>query len=216
MSARANVVLPAPRSPESVTRSPGSSDAGDVDRQPAGGVLVRQHHREACERGRGCESGVRSWRQYAHARQIRSRVTCRGCRHAARPLGSAAGRRRSRWCRGRPRNRASPCRRAARRTSAPARGRGRCRGGASRARWVSNQSNTLSCTSAGMPGPRSVTENTTASCAAGRQSVTVSPRGEKPTALASRIEQRLAHAPLVGDEAADVGRGADVEHDARS
>ena len=65
-----------------------------------------------------------------------------------------------------------------------------------------------------MPGPLSVTENTTAS---------VQPLGGQRNGLAGRreadrvgeqIEQDLPHAPLVGDEAADVGRGADVEHDA--
>src|SRR5262245_23179580 len=53
--------------------------------------------------------------------------------------------------------------------------------------WVSNQSNTLSCTSAGMPGPRSVTENTTASLRRWAANVTISPPGEKPTALAKRL-----------------------------
>ena len=81
--------------------------------------------------------------------------------------------------------------------------------------WVSNQSNTRSCISGGMPGPLSVTVNTTASLA---------PLGRKRHGLAGRreadrvgeqIEQHLAHAPLVGDEAADVVGGADIEHDRR-
>ena len=54
---------------------------------------------------------------------------------------------------------------------------------------VSNQSNTLSCLSAGMPGPRSVTAKVTASGVRSAVSVMVSPGGEKPTALASRLNR---------------------------
>src|SRR5664279_2759709 len=50
---------------------------------------------------------------------------------------------------------------------------------------VSNHSNTLSLWSGGMPGPRSVTVNTTASGRRSADSVTVPSGGEKPTALAS-------------------------------
>ena len=80
--------------------------------------------------------------------------------------------------------------------------------------WVSNQSNTLSFTSAGMPGPRSVTENTTASWSRCGGEGNGLAGGREAHRIGEQIEQRLAHAPLVGDEAADVGRGADLEPDA--
>ncbi len=76
---------------------------------------------------------------------------------------------------------------------------------------VSNQSNTLSFASGGMPGPWSLTVNTTASGRRSAASVTVAPAGEKPTALDEQVEQNLPQAPLVGAEAADAGRGADLE-----
>ena len=71
----------------------------------------------------------------------------------------------------------------------------------------------LSCTSGGMPGPWSVTENTTASGRRSAASVTVAPGGEKPTALASRLNSTCRTRRSSADEAADVGGGADVERD---
>src|SRR3954447_1388861 len=53
--------------------------------------------------------------------------------------------------------------------------------------WLSNQSNTLSLTSAGMPGPESVTAKTTLCAARLALIVTAASCGEKPTALASRL-----------------------------
>src|SRR5215216_2600154 len=53
--------------------------------------------------------------------------------------------------------------------------------------WVSNRSNTRSCSSTGMPGPLSVTENTTDPFARSAASVTVPPGGEKPMALDKRL-----------------------------
>ena len=72
--------------------------------------------------------------------------------------------------------------------------------------WVSNQSNTFSSTSGGMPGPRSVTENTTASARRSADKVTVRAGGREAHGVGQQIEQNLPHAPLVGDEAADIGR----------
>ena len=65
-----------------------------------------------------------------------------------------------------------------------------------------------------MPGPRSVTENTTASLSRWAAKRNGLARGRKADRIGQQVEQRLAHAPLVGDEAADVGRGADLERDA--
>src|SRR6266487_6294834 len=53
--------------------------------------------------------------------------------------------------------------------------------------WVSKRSNTRSWISVGMPGPRSLTRNTTASLRRSAASVTTSPGGEKPMALTTRL-----------------------------
>ena len=58
-----------------------------------------------------------------------------------------------------------------------------------------------------MPGPSSVTVNTTASGRRSAARVTVSPGGEKTDGIGQQVEQNLAQAPLVGAEAADAGRG---------
>ena len=110
--------------------------------------------------------------------------------------------------------RASPCRRAARRTSAPATGRGRCRDGASRANG--SRTNRTPCPSRrpGCPGPWSVTENTTASLSRWAASVTVSPAGEKPTALASRLNSACRTRRSSAMKLPISGGGADVELDA--
>src|SRR5205823_12617730 len=51
--------------------------------------------------------------------------------------------------------------------------------------WVSKRSNTRSWISVGIPGPRSVTRNTTASLRRSAARVTTSPGGENPMALTS-------------------------------
>ncbi len=77
----------------------------------------------------------------------------------------------------------------------------------------SNQSNTRSCTSGGMPGPLSVTVNTTASGRRSAASVMVAPGGEKPTALARRLNStcRMRRSSAAKLPMSDVG--ADVERD---
>ena len=80
--------------------------------------------------------------------------------------------------------------------------------------WLSNRSNTRSPISAGMPGPRSVTrEHDRVVAPLDGRAARSRPRGEKLDRVRQQVEQDLPHAPLVGHEAADVGRGAHVEQD---
>ena len=92
-------------------------------------------------------------------------------------------------CLVRQRKRFARFRRVARRTSAPARGRSPVPRWCEPSECVSNQSNTFSSTSDGMPGPRSVTAKTTASARRSARSVMVAPPGEKLTALARRLNR---------------------------
>src|SRR6185369_7180888 len=77
-----------------------------------------------------------------------------------------------------------PCSSTNERTSERPRPAPRCR---EPLEWLSNQSNTLSLTSDGMPGPESVTAKTTRCSLRRALMVTVASCGEKPTALASRL-----------------------------
>ena len=89
--------------------------------------------------------------------------------------------------------------------------------GAAVARAVRMRSRTsrtrLSCTSGGMPGPWSVTANTTASARRSATSVTVAPGGEKPTALASRLNSTCRTRRSSAMKLPMSGAARDVERD---
>ena len=71
--------------------------------------------------------------------------------------------------------------------------------------WVSNQSNTLSFTSAGMPRPAvGDREHHGVLEPLGRQRNRLA-RRRKAYGIGQEVEQRLPDPPLVGDEAADIG-----------
>src|SRR5882757_7248510 len=77
-----------------------------------------------------------------------------------------------------------PCSSTKERTSDRPRPAPRCR---EPLEWLSNQSNTLSLTSGAMPGPESVTANTTLCSLRLALSVIAASCGENPTALARRL-----------------------------
>ena len=80
--------------------------------------------------------------------------------------------------------------------------------------WVSNQSNTFSRTSGGMPGPWSVTANTKASLRRSADNVTVPPAGEKLTALARRLKRICRTRRSSAMKLPMSSGGTDVEHEA--
>ncbi len=80
--------------------------------------------------------------------------------------------------------------------------------------WLSNQSNTLSLTSGGMPGPESVTLKVTLMIGAPGADGDRRIVRREADGVGEQIIQHLHHAALVADEAADIGIGIDLERDA--
>ena len=108
-------------------------------------------------------------------------------------------------------DRRAPCRRAARRRNAPATGRGRRRDAATRCGWLSNQSNTLSLTSGGMPGPESVTLKTTLCSVRRALMADGGVMRRESDGVGEQIIEHLHHAALVAGEVADAGIDVDLE-----
>src|SRR5262249_52412194 len=139
---------------------------------------------------------ARSYQQREVGHQMRSRRLVRQRRRKCHRRGHSAALRCAFWSIGKsqvtvvplPTTESTrtlpPCSSTKERTSDRPRPAPRCR---EPCEWLSNQSNTLSFTSAGMPGPRSLTAKITRCSVRRALIVTAASCGENPTALASRL-----------------------------